>query len=408
VTRQPATADPAAFDLLAALTELLLRWSYEGTAGAERIVTRVAARYGLRADVAFLPDAAVLTVGERTIARSAEPTVPPLTQVSALKRLLAAIDAGALGAAEAAARLAELQRSPPFGRGVRVAGIVLFAVGFGVSVQATWQEVVASAVLGLGVGLLVVATDGRPRLALVAPFLASVAVSALVLLACDRGWIDGGPIELILPALFYFIPGDALSAAMLELADNRITAGASRLVYSLAVLLMLGFGALVATVLTGLPQSALFDVDVAGNLGPVAVAGGWVVFAVGVMLTFSIAPADFPWALALVLATAAVVTVGSATAGEVVGTFVAATVMTLAALLLGRRPGLPPPYVLYLGAFYVLTPGSHGLRGIESWIGGHPLQGATSVAGMLGLLTAIGLGMLLGAAVVRRPLAAGT
>jgi hypothetical protein len=108
---------------------------------------------------------------------------------------------------------------------------------------------------------------------------------------------------------------------MLELADNRITAGASRLVYSLAVLLMLGFGALVATVLAGVPQSALFDVDVPGNLGPVAVAGGWVVFAVGVMLTFSIAPADFPWALALVLSTAAVVTVGSATAGEAVGTF---------------------------------------------------------------------------------------
>jgi len=412
VTRQPApgdpATDPATFDLLAALTELLLRWSYEGTAGAERIVTGVAARYGVRADVTFLSDAAVLTVGERTIARSAEPTVPPLTQVSALKRLLAAIDSGTLSAGEATARLAQLQRSPPYSRGVRVAGLVLFAVGFGVSVQATWQEVVASAVLGLGVGLLVVATDGRPRLTLVAPLFASVAVSALVLTAYDRGWIDGGPIQLILPALFYFIPGDALSAAMLELANNRITAGASRLVYSLAVLLMLAFGALVATVLTGIPQSALFDVDIPGNLGPIAVAGGWVVFAVGVMLTFSMAPADFPWALALVLATAAVVTLGSAIAGEAFGTFVAAAGMAAAALLLGRRPGLPPPYVLYLGAFYVLTPGSHGLRGIESWIGGHPLQGATSVAGMVGLLTAIGLGMLLGAVVVRRPLAAGT
>jgi hypothetical protein len=36
------------------------------------------------------------------------------------------------------------------------------------------------------------------------------------------------------------------------------------------------------------------------------------------------------------------------------------------------------------------------------------LQGTVSVAGMLGLLTAIALGMLLGASVVRRPLAAGT
>lgn len=402
-------ADPAAVELLASLTDLLVRWSYEGTTGAERIVERVAERYGLRVEVTFLPEAAVLTAGDRTVVRSAAPTVPPLHQVSAFKRLLAAVDAGEFTAAEAARRLADLRRSPPlYGRGARVAGLVLFAVGFGVSVQSTWQEVVASAVLGLGVGLLVVAAETRPRFALVAPFAASTGVSALVLVAYEEGWIDGGPIQLIVPALFYFIPGDALSAAMLELAGGRITAGASRLVYSLAVLLMLGFGALLATVLLGLPHSALFDVDVPGNLGPAAVAGGWVVFALGVMLAFSMAPADFPWALALVLSTAAVVTLGSAVAGEQVGTFVAAAAMTVAALLLGRRPGLPPPYVLYLGAFYVLTPGSHGLRGIESWIGGRPIEGTTSVAGMLGLLTAIGLGMLLGAALVHRPLAAGT
>jgi uncharacterized membrane protein YjjP (DUF1212 family) len=405
----PPDPNAVAFELLAGLTDLLLRWSYEGSAGAEQIVTRVAARYGLHAEVTFLPDAAVLTVGERTIARAAEPVVPLLHQVSALKRLLAAIDAGRRTAAEAARELAELQRSPPiYARGWRVFGLVLFAVGFGISVQATWQEVVASAVLGLGVGVLVVVSEGRPRFALLTPFVASTGVSALVLVAYQQNWIDGGPIQLIVPALFYFIPGDALSAAMLELADGRITAGAARLVYSLAVLLMLGFGALVATVLVGVPHSYLFDVDIPGNLGPIAVAGGWVLFAVGVMLTFSMAPADFPWALALVLGTALVVTVGSAATGEAVGTFVAAVVMTAAALFLGRIPGLPPPYVLYLGAFYVLTPGSHGLRGIESWIGGHPLQGTTSVAGMLGLLTAIGLGMLLGAALVRRPLAAGT
>ena len=56
--------------------------------------------------------------------------------------------------------------------------------------------------------------------------------------------------------------------------------------------------------------------------------------------------------------------------------------------------------MLYLGAFSVLTPGSHGLRGLESWIGGHPIQGVTGVADMLGLLTAIAVGMLVAAAAV--------
>ncbi|HEU5471663.1 MAG TPA: threonine/serine exporter family protein [Actinophytocola sp.] len=401
------TPDPDAFALLARLTEVLLRWSYEGTAGAERIVAGVAARYGLSADVTFLADAAILTVGERTVARSGSPTVPPLDQVSASKRLLGAIDRGEVSAGEALRRLDELCRAPArWGPGVRVAGLVLFSVGFGISVQATWQEVIASAGLGLTVGLLVPAADNRPRFALVLPFLGSVAVTALVLVAYRQDWIDGGPIQLIIPALFYFIPGDAPSAAMLELADGRISAGATRLVYGLAVLLMLGFGALTAVLLLGMPQSALFDVDVAGNLGPVAVAGGWVLFALGVMFTFSMAPADFP--LALVLGTAAVVTAASAVFGDAVGTFIGAVAMTVAALLLGRGPNRPPPYVLYLGAFYVLTPGSHGLRGIESWIGGHPVQGVAGVAEMLGMLTAIGVGMLIGAAAVRRPLSAGT
>ena len=210
--------------------------------------------------------------------------------------------------------------------------------------QATWQEVGVSALTGLLVGLLVVAGLGRKRLALVSPFLASVVVSIVVLELFRRGWLDGGPIQLIVPALFFFIPGDAISAAALELADNRITAGAPRLVYSLVVLVVLAFGALVATVVVRVPQSYLFDVTIPGNLG--------------------------------------------------------ALVIMTTALLLGRRPTLPPAYVLYLGAFYVLTPGSHGLRGLESWIGGDKIQGVTSLAQMVGLLTAIALGMLVAAAAI--------
>ena len=84
--------------------------------------------------------------------------------------------------------------------------------------------------------------------------------------------------------------------------------------------------------------------------------------------------------------------------GDPFGTFAGAVVMMTTALVLGRRAGPPPSYVLYLGAFYVLTPGSHGLRGLESWIGGHPIQGVAGVADMVGLLVAIAVGMLVVAA----------
>jgi uncharacterized membrane protein YjjB (DUF3815 family) len=76
--------------------------------------------------------------------------------------------------------------------------------------------------------------------------------------------------------------------------------------------------------------------------------------------------------------------------------------MTAVALYVGRSPRRPPAYVLYLGAFYVLTPGSHGLRGLESWLGGHPIEGFKGVSDMVALLTALAVGMLVAGAAVRR------
>ena len=201
--------------------------------------------------------------------------------------------------------------------------------------------------------------------------------------------------------LFFFIPGDAISAAMLELADGRMIVGASWLIYSVAMLLVLAFGAFVATVVAGVPERYLFDVTVQDTLGFWVAWGGWILFALGTMLAFSMRPADFPWALGLILLTAGVAQLGTRACGEVVGTFIAAVVMTAVALRAARSPRRPPAYVLYLGAFYVLTPGSHGLRGLESWLGGHAIQGFRGIGDMVQLFTALAVGMLVGAAATR-------
>jgi uncharacterized membrane protein YjjB (DUF3815 family) len=342
-------------------------------------------------------------VGEKTLAFAKQPTVPALDQVSQFKRVLVDLGSAALTAAQATARIEAITASPPrWSPPMQVLGLVLFAVGFGISVQATWQEVGISAITGLLVGLLVIAGQRWPRLVLLSPFLASVLVSAVVLELFEHGKIEGGPIQLIVPALFYFIPGDSITAAGLELSVGRMTAGASRLVYSLVSLLILAFGTLAATAIVRAPMSDLYDVNVDGNLGFIAVWGGWVAFAVGVMFTFQMAPRDFPWALGMVLLTAATVEIGVRAFGDPLGTFIGAVVMTVVALLLARNPSRPPAYVMYLGSFYVLTPGSHGLRGLESWIGGDKIQGVESIADMLGLLTAIVVGILIGAAAVRR------
>lgn len=403
VAADPAEAAEDVFELLSELTSLLLRWSYEGTFRAEEIVEHVAAHFEVAARVVVGADSAVLTCGGQAASFTATPAVPPLDQASDLRALVCDIDDGGLTAREATERLRALQRRPPrFSKAWQVVGLALFATGFGISVQGTGQEIVASAVLGLLVGLIAVGAQDRPRLALVAPFAASVLVSSIVLVAFKHDWIEGGPIQLMVPCLFFFIPGDAISAAMLELANGRITAGATRLVYSVAILLVLAFGALIATVIVNVPESSLFDVEVQDTLGFWVAWGGWIIFAVGTMLTFSMRPADFPWALGLILLTAGVAQLVTAAASDVVGNFVAAVVMTVTALLLARSRRRPPAFVLYIGAFYVLTPGSHGLRGFETWLGGHPIQGFKGVGDMVALFTALAVGMLVGAAAVGR------
>ena len=382
---------------------MLLTWSYEGTFQAEDMVKRVARHYGADVHVTVSADAAVLTVGRRTASFSSAPTVPPLDQVTDFKAFVYEVEDGAFSPRQAIERVDALHaREPRFSKAWQVVGLSLFATGFGISVQATGQEIVASLVLGLIVGLIAVGAQGNERLTIVAPFAASVTVSSLTLVAYKHGWIDGGPVQLMVPCLFFFIPGDAISAAMLELANGRITAGATRLIYSIAILLVLAFGALVATVIVNVPEHFLFDVQVEDTLGFWVAWGGWIIFALGTMLTFSMRPADFPWALGIILLTAGVDQLATKAAGEVVATFIAAIVMTVTALLLARARTRPPAFVLYLGAFYVLTPGAHGLRGFETWLGGHPIQGFKGVSDMVALLTALAVGMLVGAAAIGR------
>ena len=80
---------------------------------------------------------------------------------------------------------------------------------------------------------------------------------------------------------------------------------------------------------------------------------------------------------------------------------IGAVVMTVTALWIARNPRRPSGYVIYLGAFYVLTPGSHGLRGFESWLGGHPIEGFHGLSDMVSLFTALAVGMLVAAAAVK-------
>jgi uncharacterized membrane protein YjjB (DUF3815 family) len=395
-----AAKPEAVLDLVARLAGALVAGSYEGTLLAEQRVRDVAAAYGQKAEVVVLPESAVVTVDGKTRVLTGVPVVPELRQVSELKVWEAEVGQGRLSVAEADRRLRGIIGSPTLYQWPwRVAGTVLFSVGFGISIQATGQEVLFSALLGAVVGVIMVVSEVRVRLRWIAPLVASTVVAAAALLAAKHGWITGGPIPLMLPALFVFIPGDAITMSMVELSAGRLTAGAARMTQSLAALGVLAFGPVIALALLNIPSSALTDTAAPATLGLLAGWFGWVIFTVGVMLVFQMRARDMPWALVVVLFTYAAQLAGVRAFGDLAGTALASMLMIVLCVLLARTRRGPPVFVLYLAAFFVLTPGSHGLRGLDSWIGGHPIHAIQELTDMFELLAAIALGILAGASI---------
>jgi len=69
---------------------------------------------------------------------------------------------------------------------------------------------------------------------------------------------------------------------------------------------------------------------------------------------------------------------------------------TIASIWYAQDPDRSPAYVFLITPIFALSPGSHGLRALESWITGNQIMGVNNLATLAGVLLAIGLGMLLG------------
>ncbi|AZP23250.1 threonine/serine exporter family protein [Streptomyces aquilus] len=380
---------------LTRLTRLLLNTSGEGAEGIEEAVTTTARALGGEASLLLVPDTATLTVtaadgAARTVIVRGVPEVFRLDQVTALKPLLADVRAGRTDVTRAGARLAAIEESgPPYPWWAKLIGIVLFALGFAPLMQSTSYEVASTAVLATIAASLAVVADRVPRLAAVLPLVAATVISIVTIEVFARTPSHGGPVLLMLPALFYFVPGDYLSAATAEPAAGWMTTGAIRLVNSVFLLVQLYLGVLLGVYATGTSTRALFDVAADADLPRWALFLSWIVFTVGTVLAFAVPYRLFWPLLALVYLTVAVQSLVTKLIGETGGTFVAAVVLTATATVLARAPRRPPRLVLLLPGFFTLTVGSLGMRGLTTWAGGYVIKGFEDLLKLVTVVTAI-------------------
>jgi uncharacterized membrane protein YjjP (DUF1212 family) len=397
--------------LLRRLTSFLLRHSAEGAFELRDTVRQVAAVYGATAEILAIVEGAVLTVqcpggADRSATIRVSPELARLDLVADGKFLVRRIHAGELTATAADLELARLERRPaPYPAWLRAAGVVLFAVGFAPSVQATWTEVGYSVVLGAVMAAVFVLAERltvlRVLLPIVGPIL--VGLTAFGVLHAQRQ--PGGPMILMVPALFVLIPGDFLCAATAEIAVGQLTPGAVRLAQAAFTLVEIAAGVLIAAEISGVGTGGLFEATVPPALPVALIVVSWVPFVFGLALTFSARMRDVPWMLALTyLAWGAQFGV-TRWIGSTAGTFVAATLLAVAAGYLEVSARRPPRIVLILGGFFALTVGALALRGLTTIDGGFTIQGFNDIRDAVTQTAALTLGLVVGAVPVQAAVA---
>ena len=389
--------------LLSRLTRFLLLHSAEGAFELRDTVRAVGGSYGAEADVLAIAEGAVLVTrhadgSQYTGTVNVSPELARLDLVSEGKFLVSRVTSGELTAQTADRQLTALdargQRYPAW---LRIIGVTLFAAGFAPSVQATWRELGSSVILGAVMGVIFVITERHAGLRTLLPIIGPIVVATVAFKLLHAHLAPGGPMTLMVPALFVLIPGDFLCAATVELAVGQITPGAVRLAQAAFTIVELAAGVVIAAELTGVGARSLFEAVVPPTLPYWLILISWIPFTFGLALTFSARMRDVPWILALVYLAWGLQLGVTRAVGPTVGTFVAAAALAAAAGLLERSRHRPPRIVLIIGGFFALTVGALALRGLTTIDGGHQIQGLNDLRDSIMQTAALTLGLIVGA-----------
>jgi uncharacterized membrane protein YjjP (DUF1212 family)/uncharacterized membrane protein YjjB (DUF3815 family) len=391
--------------LLCELSQQLLAWSWEGVVGYEEIVERVGRTYGYD-DTTVMMEAQSATIkldGQTTFVKGGIPGFPPMAYTQDLKNMLADVYAGKVSVADARKALQTLHdKEPPYSPFLVWLGVVIVSVGFAVDVVGTWEGMLWAGITGMATGLAFVAADRVAGFGKIAQLVATLASGIIVMLAFKFGWVAAAPGLLLISSTFVFIPGDSISTQAYELAQGRWSAGVDRLFYSIIMLVLQVTGAFLAIALTGIAIAELFPTGPHDAFAWWAAYPGRFVFMIGILLAFHMSWKHFPQALLTLWVVTAVAQVSSMAYGEIAGTFIATAVATILALWQARKPRSIPAFVLMIPVIFALSPGSHGLRQLETWLSGETITGVKDLQTLVAVLLAIAMGMVVGRTIAHR------
>lgn len=343
----------------------------QATSDVENILTTVAAAYRL-APVRLVVLPTVMIVQLRNAERIIEldvvrPGALRLDQAAEIDNLVAEAARARMEPSVALARLSAIRASRSrFGGWLTFLGHILLTLGFGLVLDPVAQAIPAYLFLGAIVGALVMLGRRLPHFEAVLPVVVAFIATVLTVLFLSS-WAGEIPLRIIAPALVSFLPGSTLTIGAIELTSNQVIAGASRVTYGIAQLLLLVFGVVAGAAVTGGFQHS---VERGAELGWWAPLAGLLLLAIGYLLFLSAPKGSLPWLLLSLVVTYGALSLGTLILGAELSPFAGALVVIPFARLIARFRTAPPPAISTLASFWLLVPGALGFLGVSQTVTG--------------------------------------
>jgi len=310
-------------------------------------------------------------------------------------RIAEEVMAGRLGIAEGHAALRALER-PPTRRGnlAMVLGFGLAAAAIGGLLRLPWLDIATAGASGLLIGLLELASRGRPQMREAGEALSALAAGFIAILVA--AFI--APLNLntvIIASLIVFVPGMTLTNAVNELTSQHLVSGTARFAGALATLMKLTVGSALALGLANLvgiePQ-----VRALRPQPDIVEWGALVLAAFSFAVLFRARARDYPVVMLAAIGGYLVSRIGGELWGSPAGIFLSALLVTAAGNGYARwvrRPGA----VVRVPGILMLVPGSASLRGVMSVVQQQDAAvGQSAALGVLNILLALVAGLLFG------------
>jgi uncharacterized membrane protein YjjP (DUF1212 family) len=310
-------------------------------------------------------------------------------------RIAEEVMAGRLGIAEGHAALRALEKPPtPRGNLAMVLGFGLAAAAIGGLLRLPWLDIATAGAAGLLIGLLELASRGRPQMREAGEALSALAAGFVAILVAAFV----GPLNLntvIIASLIVLVPGMTLTNAVNELTSQHLVSGTARFAGALATLMKLTVGSALALALAELvgiePQVRA--------LRPQPDAMEWcalVVAAFSFAVLFRARARDYPVVMLAAICGYLISRVAGEMWGSPAGIFLSALLLTAAGNGYARwvrRPGA----VVRVPGILMLVPGSASLRGVMDVVQQQDTAlGQSAALGVLNILLALVAGLLFG------------